>query len=94
MRNAVMSGYSAATVVVEAGEHSGVRIQTRLALQHGRQVILRDTLLTHDWVRKLVGLPGVYVASSLSELLAAVDEVLKHRDTQLSSREGLSGIFV
>lgn len=45
MRNAVMSGYSAATVVVEAGEHSGVRIPARLALARGRQVVLLEDLL-------------------------------------------------
>ena len=36
MRNAVMSGYAAATVVVEAAYGSGARMQARLALEHGR----------------------------------------------------------
>lgn len=94
MRNAVMSGYAAATVVVEAGEHSGVRIQARLALQHGRQVILRDALLNNNWARDLAGRPGVHVASNLDELLTAVGEVLRQRDTHLSALEGLAGIFV
>jgi DNA processing protein len=93
MRNAVMSGYCAATVVVEAGEHSGVRIQTRLALQHGRQVILRDTLLDLEWARALAERPGVAVVADLGQLLAAVDRVLDGRDLQLSGTGGSAGIL-
>ncbi|WP_344079839.1 DNA-processing protein DprA [Luedemannella helvata] len=93
MRNAVMSGYSAATVVVEAGEHSGVRIQARLALQHGRQVIVRKELLELEWVRHLATRPGVHVSASLEELVNAVDDVLRQRDVLLSGREGIAGLF-
>lgn len=39
MRNATMSGYGLATVVVEAGETSGARAQARIAVEHGRPVI-------------------------------------------------------
>ena len=49
MRNAVMSGYALATVVVEAAEQSGSRMQARLALQHGRHVFLMRSLLEHEW---------------------------------------------
>ncbi len=45
MRNAVMSGLSLATVVVEAGETSGARTQARLALAHGRPVFLHHAVL-------------------------------------------------
>ncbi|HSR93665.1 MAG TPA: DNA-processing protein DprA [Solirubrobacterales bacterium] len=37
-RNAVMSGFARATVVVEAGNTSGARMQARLAIEHGRPV--------------------------------------------------------
>ena len=40
-RNVVMSGLSLATVVVEASEASGARLQARVALQHGRAVARR-----------------------------------------------------
>ncbi|MTK00428.1 DNA-processing protein DprA, partial [Micromonospora sp. CP22] len=70
MRNAVMSGYAAATVVVEATYHSGARMQARLALQHGRPVVLANSLLQHDWAREYATRPGVYVVSTANELVA------------------------
>lgn len=42
MRNATMSGYGLATLVIEAGEKSGARVQARVAVERGRQVILTD----------------------------------------------------
>ena len=63
MRNATMSGYGLATVVVEAGEHSGSRAQARIAVEHGRPVILTSLMVEgNGWARALVGRPGVYVA--------------------------------
>lgn len=44
MRNTVMSGYGRVTVV-EAGEHSGARIQARRAVAHGRPVILTELVV-------------------------------------------------
>lgn len=70
MRNAVMSGLSVATVVVEAGATSGARMQARLALEHGRTVfLLRSLVEEHEWGRKLVeegqyGVKAILVASS------------------------------
>jgi hypothetical protein len=56
MRNATMSGYGLATVVVGAGEKSGARIQARLAVEHGRQVILTDQVVARNqWAQALLG---------------------------------------
>jgi DNA processing protein len=53
LRNVVMSGLSMATVVVEAGETSGARIQAEKALEHGRTVFLPRSLVTaHAWAAK------------------------------------------
>ena len=64
MRNAVMSGYALATVVVEAAYQSGARMQARLALQHGRHVFLMRSLLEHDWARGYALRPGVTVVDN------------------------------
>jgi DNA processing protein len=76
MRNAVMSGYAAATVVVEAPWKSGARIQARLALEHGRPVVMPEQLLEHDWAREYARKPGVHVVSSLRDLLAVVERLI------------------
>jgi DNA processing protein len=64
MRNAVMSGYALATVVIEAAYQSGARMQARLALQHGRHVFLMRSLLEHDWARTYAQRPGVTVVDN------------------------------
>ncbi len=80
MRNATMSGYGLATVVVEAGEHSGARAQARMALEHGRPVILTDLVAErNDWAQALVGRPGIHVASSLPSVLDVVDQLMAER---------------
>ena len=84
MRNAVMSGYAAATVVVEARQTSGARIQARLALEHGRPVVLTSQVMRHEWARSFAQKPGVYVASSTAELLDAVDDILGRLPTETS----------
>ena len=76
MRNAVMSGYAAATIVVEAAYRSGARMQARLALEHGRPVFLLDTLLEHDWACGYARRPGTHVVRDADDVLAALDEVL------------------
>lgn len=76
MRNATMSGLGSATVVVEAGETSGARAQARIAVGHGRPVILTDIVVeANEWARRLVGRPGVYVASSVRDVLDHVSSL-------------------
>lgn len=54
-RNAVMSGMSQGTVVVEATATSGAKMQARLARQHGKRVFLMDELVTRmPWARSYV----------------------------------------
>jgi DNA protecting protein DprA len=77
MRNAVMSGYGRATVVVQAGEQSGARIQARQAVAHGRPVILTEMVVAaNDWPKTLLDCPGVHVASGAEEILKLVDHIL------------------
>jgi DNA processing protein len=77
MRNATMSGYGLATVIIEAGEMSGARVQARLAVEHGRQVILTDRVVTRNqWAQRLVGRPGVHVANSVGDVMRIVEQVL------------------
>ncbi|WP_275414719.1 DNA-processing protein DprA [Plantactinospora mayteni] len=82
MRNAVMSGYAVATVVVEAGETSGARIQARLALQHGRPVVLTSQVMRCDWAKTFAENPGVYVVHGTVELLEAIEDILSHQPTE------------
>ncbi|HUZ23746.1 MAG TPA: DNA-processing protein DprA [Streptosporangiaceae bacterium] len=80
IRNATMSGYGLATVVVEAGERSGARVQARLAVEHGRPVILTDLVVErNEWARALRGRPGVRVAGSLREVADIVDQLVASR---------------
>ena len=81
MRNATMSGYGLATIVVEAGEHSGARAQARMAVEHGRPVILTDLVVeSTEWGRSLEGRPGVTVASSLDDVISTVDDIRAQAD--------------
>jgi DNA processing protein len=62
MRNVVMSGLSAATLVIEASATSGAKSQARHALEHGRTVFLPKSLVTeHEWAQQMVseGVHGV-----------------------------------
>ena len=90
MRNATMSGYGLATIVVEAGEHSGARGQARLAVEHGRPVILTDAVARHnEWAQALLGRPGVHMAASLAGVLSIVDGIIADREAIRAELHGL-----
>ncbi|MFB8003603.1 DNA-processing protein DprA [Nocardia sp. NPDC056000] len=76
MRNAVMSGYGLATIVVEAGEHCGARIHARKAVEHGRPVVLIDRVVAvTSWARTLARCPGVWVASGLQDVADIIADI-------------------
>jgi DNA processing protein len=62
LRNAVSAGLALATFVVEAGPMSGARLQARLSLEQGRQVVLLAGLVAdQEWARAFALRPGVRV---------------------------------
>lgn len=78
-RNATMSGLGLATIIIEAGEHSGARAQARMAMEHGRPVVLTDEVVSRtEWGALLANgdRPNVLVAASLGEVEDAVDRIL------------------
>lgn len=87
MRNATTSGYSTATVIVEAGETSGARIQARLALQHGRLVVLTSQVMRCTWAQSFARNPGVFVVDGLAPLLDVIDEILGRQPTPTGLEE-------
>ena len=69
MRNAVMSGVALATVVVEASETSGARMQARLALAQGRPVFLLASLAERQaWAREYANRSGTHVVNEPNEI--------------------------
>jgi DNA processing protein len=78
MRNATMSGYGLATIVIEAGERSGSRVQARQAAHHGRPVILsRSVVDSTSWGKAMSDAPWVHVVGSEPDLGEAIDQVLE-----------------
>lgn len=85
LRNASMSGYGIASIIVEAGEYSGTRIQARQAQAHGRPLIIRDTVVDHTkWASNLAGRPGVYVVQSVQDVSHVLD-ILQQQEQDLVS---------
>jgi len=75
MRNAVMSGMTLGTVIVEASETSGSRVQSRLALAQGRPVFLLEGLLDQAWAQELSTRPGTHVVSEPEQITATVERL-------------------
>jgi DNA processing protein len=75
LRNAVTSGIALASVVIEASHTSGARIQARLALAHGRPVLLMERLLDQQWARALARRPGTRVIRSPDEVVPTVERL-------------------
>ena len=74
LRNLVTSGLSLGTVVVEAGETSGARLQAEAALRHGKRVFLLDQLVrSQPWARAVAARPDVAAVGSVDEILDAVE---------------------
>ena len=80
MRNATMSGYALATVVIAAAEKSGTRHQVRAALKHGRPVIVCPQVAAQTtWGKALADDPlaDVEVAHSPDDVVRLLTESLK-----------------
>ena len=74
VRNLVTSGLSLGTVVVEAGETSGARLQAEAALRHGKRVFLLDRLVrSQQWARDIAARPDVLAVDSVDQIVSAVE---------------------
>jgi DNA processing protein len=82
MRNAVMSGMTLGTVIVEASHSSGTRIQARLALAQGRPVFLHRALLSQLWARELASHPGAYPIASAREVVAIIERMTGNEELE------------
>ena len=90
MRNGTMSGYGIATIIVEAGENSGSRIQARKAADHGRPVVLSAQVArSTSWGQAMSTHPWVYVVGSHNELANAVDQIVADRQDGALEKLGL-----
>lgn len=77
MRNAVMSGISLATVVIEAGETSGALLQADYALKQGRLVFIPQSALNNEklkWPRKYIQRAGAACFSKIDELITKLEQ--------------------
>ena len=69
-RNAVMSGISQGTAVIEASETSGAKMQARIALEQGKRAFLMASLVTNEpWAQRYLERGAIQVES--------VDDVLR-----------------
>ncbi|HEY8805571.1 MAG TPA: DNA-processing protein DprA, partial [Clostridium sp.] len=76
MRNAIMSGISLATVVVEAGETSGALKQADYALKQGRIVFIPQSAIENPklkWPRNYMKRPGAKNFSKIDELIIELE---------------------
>lgn len=67
-RNAVMSGLTLGSVIIEAGEHSGTRVQARHALAQGRVVVLLPPAMRCEWAQELAEQSGVVVVEEAADV--------------------------
>lgn len=79
MRNAVMSGYGAATLVMAAGEKSGTKHQAQAAVKHGRRVIFPESVVdsvswAHEMVAKGKARSVVSISEACDALVQAIDD--------------------
>lgn len=73
MRNVVTSGISQGTVVIEASETSGARMQARLAWKHGKRVyVLRSLAESQSWARAMVESRQAVEVSTIEDVLGRV----------------------
>lgn len=67
MRNAVMSAYAQATIIVSAEENSGTRHQARQAVAHGRPLVLSASVANRtSWGSRIASDPTAMVAVAVS----------------------------
>lgn len=79
MRNVVMSGLAVGTVVVEASSTSGAKMQARLALEHGKRLLLVESLvMREEWAKRYAEHPGATVVRSVDDVVDVLAAAAQH----------------
>jgi len=69
MRNAVMSAYAQASLVIQADDRSGARLQARIAAKQGRAVYLYEPIMKHEaWAQKMVAERTALFVTEISQM--------------------------
>ena len=69
MRNAIMSAYASASLVIQADDRSGARLQARVAREQGRQVFLYEPIMKHEfWAQEMVKKGSAKFVKSAEEM--------------------------
>lgn len=70
MRNAVMSGISQGTAVVEASRTSGAKMQAGIAREQGKRAFLMASLVTREqWAKEYIAERGAIQVESVEDVL-------------------------
>lgn len=69
-RNVTMSGIAQGTVVIEASNTSGAKMQARLAIEHGKKVFLLKSLTeSQEWARTYVAKRGAVKVDDVDDVV-------------------------
>jgi len=73
VRNSVISGLTRASLLIQADENGGTRTEAEFAIKQGRAVYLWEPIAgKQPWALRLGLEPGVFVVSSLEDVIQAV----------------------
>lgn len=85
MRNAVMSGYGAATLVMAAGEKSGTKHQAQAAVKHGRRVIFPESVVRSvSWASEMVTKGKARSVGSVSDACDALVQAIDDHQSEMT----------
>lgn len=85
MRNAVMSGYGAATLVMAAGEKSGTKHQAQAAVKHGRRVIFPESVVDSvSWAHEMVAKGKARSVGSVSDACDALVQAIDDHQSEMT----------
>lgn len=78
MRNAVMSGMAVGTVVIEASQTSGAKMQARLALKHGKRLFLvRSLVMREEWATRYAEHPAATVIGGVDDVIDVLTDLAR-----------------
>ena len=88
MRNAVMSGISQGTAVIEAGRTSGAKMQARLALEQGKRAFLMSSLVASEsWAQEYIAGRGAIEVHSVADVVGCLRSAAQVEEQSVQRRQ-------